>query len=425
MAPSLKIGRPAGRLWRHGDFLRLWGAQTISQFGTQITLLALPLVAIIALDASTFEVAALSAIEFLPFLLFSLPAGVWVDRLPRRPILVVADFGRAVALLTIPIAAAFAVLTIWQLFAVGFATGVLTVFFDVAYQSYLPSLVARDELVDGNAKLEVSRSAAQVGGPGIAGVLIDVLTAPYAIIADAASFLWSALLLFRIRKDEPKPERDPSSSMRTELAEGLRYVLREPRWRAISAYVASSNFFSSVVFAIFLLYAVRELGLSPLAIGIVLALGNLGWLGGALLVGRISRRLGPGPTAILAAMASGPPLFLIPLAPQSFPIPFLILAELLGGLAIVLFNINAISMMQAFTPQRLLGRMNASRRFMVWGTIPLGSLTGGALGTAIGLRPTLLAGAIGACFCFIPLLFSPLRTIRELGFPLETQVADA
>jgi MFS family permease len=273
MAPSLKIGRPAGGLWRQGDFLRLWGAQTISQFGTQITLLALPLVAIIALDASTFEVAALEAIEFLPFLLFALPAGVWVDRLPRRPILVVADFGRAVALLTIPIAAAFDVLTIWQLFAVAFATGVLTVFFDVAYQSYLPALVARDELVDGNAKLEVSRSAAQVGGPGIAGVLVDVLTAPYAIVADAVSFVWSALLLFRIRSIEPRPERDLASSLRSELAEGLRYVLRDPRWRAISAYVASSNFFFSVAFAVFLLYAVRELHLSPLTIGLVLALG--------------------------------------------------------------------------------------------------------------------------------------------------------
>jgi MFS family permease len=425
MAPSLKIRRPTGGLWRHGDFLRLWGAQTVSQFGTQITLLALPLVAILVLEASTFEVAALSAIEFLPFLLFALPAGVWVDRLPRRPILVIADFGRAAALLTIPIAGAFDALTIWQLFAVGFATGVLTVFFDVAYQSYLPALVTREDLVDGNAKLEVSRSAAQVGGPGIAGVLIDVLTAPYAIIVDAFSFLWSALLVFRIRTVEPHPKREATRSMRRELIEGLHYVLRDPRWRAISAYVASSNFFFNVAYAVFLVYAARELDLSPLAIGIMLALGGFGWLIGALIAGRVSRRLGPGPTTIVAAMASGPPLLLIPLAPQSFPIPFIVLSEVISGIAIVLFNINAISLMQALTPERLLGRMNASRRFLVWGTIPLGAVAGGALGTALGLRPTMVIGAIGASFCFIPLLFSPLRTIRDVDVPLEPQLADA
>jgi MFS family permease len=436
--PSRRLRRPRGDLWRHDDFLRLWAAQTVSQFGSQISLLALPLVAIVALNASTFEVAALGAMEFLPFLLFALPAGVWVDRLPRRPILVIADFGRAVALLSVPLAAGFDVLTIWQLFGVGFATGVLTVFFDVAYQSYLPSLVERDQLVDGNAKLEVSRSAAQVGGPGIAGVLVDAITAPYAILADAVSFLWSALLVFRIRRPEPKPERDAASSMRTELAEGLRYIVRDPRWRAISTYVASSNFCASIAFSVFLLYAVRQLGLSPLAIGIVLGLGNLGWLGGALVAGRVSRRLGPGPTTIIAAMASGPPLLLIPAAPQSFPIPFLILSELIVGACIVLYNVNAISLMQALTPHRLLGRMNASRRFIVWGTIPLGSFAGGGLGTAIGLRPTLWVGAIASCFCFLPMVFSPLRTIRELPeadtvavepddrrLPLETQVADA
>jgi MFS family permease len=433
---SLK--RPSGDLWCHDDFLRLWAAQTVSQFGSQISLLALPLVAIVALNSSTFEVAALGAIEFLPFLLFALPAGVWVDRLPRRPILVIADFGRAFALLSIPISAVFDVLTIWQLFAVGFATGTLTVFFDVAYQSYLPSLVARDQLVDGNAKLEVSRSAAQVGGPGIAGVLVDAITAPYAILADAVSFLWSSLLVFRIRRPEPKPERDSGSSMRAELVEGLRYIVRDPRWRAISIYVATSNFFWSVAFSIFLVYAVRGLNLSPLTIGIVLALGNLGWLGGALVVGRVSRRFGPGPTTILAAMISGPSLLLIPLAPHSFPIPFLIVSGLIAGVSVVLYNVSAISLMQALTPHRLLGRMNASRRFIVWGTIPLGSFAGGALGTEIGLRPTLWVGAIGACFCFLPMVFSPLWAIRELPeldavpvepddrrLPLETQVADA
>jgi predicted MFS family arabinose efflux permease len=192
----------------------------------------------------------------------------------------------------------------------------------------------------------------------------------------------------------------------------LRYILRDPRWRPISANIALSNFFFNVAYSIFLVYAARELDLGPLAIGIMVGLGGFGWLIGALVADRVSKRLGAGRTTIVAAVSSGPPLFLIPLAPQSFPIPFIVLSEVLSGVAIVLFNINAISLMQSLTPPRLLGRMNASRRFIVWGTIPLGALIGGALGTAIGLRPTLVVGAIGASFSFIPMLFSPLRDIR-------------
>ena len=185
---------PRGGLWRDSDFLRLWGAQTVSQFGSQVSAIALPFVAIVALDASAFSVAALGAVEMLPFLLIALPAGVWVDRLPRRPILIAGDLGRALALASIPAAWALDVLTIWQLYVVGFVVGVFTVFFDVAYQSYLPSLVSRGRLVDGNSKLEFSRSAAQVGGPGMGGLLVGAITAPYAVLVDAVSFLWSGLL---------------------------------------------------------------------------------------------------------------------------------------------------------------------------------------------------------------------------------------
>ena len=193
---------PTGGLWRHSDFLKLWSAETISQFGTQVSGLALPLVAIIVLDASAFEVAALGTVEFAPFILFTLPAGVWVDRLPRRPILIAGDFGRAALLATIPAAYVADVLTLGQLYVVGFLVGICTVFFDVAYQSYLPSLVERDHIVDGNSKLEVSRSVAQIGGPGIGGGLIELITAPYAILVDAVSFLASGLFVLRIRKNE-------------------------------------------------------------------------------------------------------------------------------------------------------------------------------------------------------------------------------
>ena len=203
---------PQGGLWRRGDFLKLWSAQTISQFGSAVSQVAIPLVAVLTLHASAFEVAALSTVEFLPFLLFTLPAGVWVDRLPRRPILVIADAGRALALGSIPLVAAVGHLTLAQLYVAGFVTGTLTVFFDVAYQSYLPSIVEREQLVDGNAKLEISRSAAQIGGPGLGGVLVRAFTAPYAILADAVSYLCSAAFLFGIRTKEVVPARTARSS---------------------------------------------------------------------------------------------------------------------------------------------------------------------------------------------------------------------
>ncbi len=410
-------GWSRGGLWRHPDFVRLWAGQTVSQFGSQVSQLALPLVAIVVLHATAFQVALLGTVDFLPFLLFTLPAGVWVDRLPRRPILIVADAGRALTLASIPLVAAIGSLALWQLYAVGFVAGTLTVCFDVAYQSFLPSLVERDELVEGNSKLEVSRSGAQIAGPGLAGVLIQAVTAPYAILADAASFVCSAYFLTRIRRREPKPTRDRSSRMRTEIAEGLRYVLRDARWRSLTAYVATVNFFWNLAFSIVLVYLVRRLHLSAGLIGLAFGLGNIGWLLGALFAGRLSRRFGLGPTLIAAAALGGPPVFLIPLAPRSFPIPFLVAEQMIVGASIVVYNINAISLIQALTPHRLLGRMNASRRFIVWGIIPLGSLTGGAIASTAGLRTTLFVGATGACFAFLPMAFSPLRSIRALPEP--------
>ena len=237
---------PRGGLWRHPDFLKLWSSQSISLLGTEISQLAIPLAAILVLDASAFEVAAIGVAEFLPFLLFALPAGVWVDRLRRRPILVIADVGRGLALATIPVFYAFDALTIWQLYVVTFAVGTLTVFFDVAYQSYLPSLVNREQLVDGNSKLEVSRSAASLAGPGIAGVLVAAITAPYAILVDAISFFASGGFIFGIRREEPPPEKAEQPSMRKELAEGLRYLLGHRYWRPITATVALSNGFGAL-----------------------------------------------------------------------------------------------------------------------------------------------------------------------------------
>jgi MFS family permease len=411
---------PAGGLWRHADFLKLWSAETISQFGSQITGLALPLVAIITLDVSPFAVSALFVVELAPFLLISLPAGVWVDRLPRRPILIVGDFGRAALLLTIPIAFWLDVLTIWQLYAVGFLFGTLTVFFDVAYQSYLPSLVEREQLVEGNSKLEISRSAAQLGGPALAGILVGLLKAPVAILFDAISFLGSGLFVLGIRKrEEGVPTRaerkEAKSSMRAELSEGLRWVLGNAYLRTISATTATYNFFGSLMFAILLVYLVRELEMSPGVIGLALAIGNVGYLAGALTTSRISGWIGVGP-AILAGALCGISALLVPLAPQdaSAAIPFLVVYVTVAGFGVVLYNVTQVSMRQAITPERLQGRMNSVIRFIVWGVMPLGQLAGGAVATIVGLRAAIWVGAIGSALAWLPLLIGPVLKLREV-----------
>ncbi len=405
--------RPGG-LWRHRDFLWLWSSQTVSQFGSQVSQLALPIVAIVALRESAFAVAMLGMVEFLPFLLLSLPAGVWVDRLPRRPMLVAADVLRAVALATVPIAYWLDALTIWQLYVVGFVVGVGTVFFDVAYQSYLPTLVKRDQLSDGNSKLEVSRSAAQLGGPGLGGVLIGILTAPVAVVVDAISFVVSALLIGRIRTTERKPLAEDRRSLLSELWEGLRYVVKHEYVRGMAASVAIFNFFGNVGGSILLVYLVRDLGMSVTTIGLVLGLGNVGFLAGAFVAKRVETRLGVGRT-IVGSMALSPfGLLLVPLATRDSAVPLLLASGVIVGFAVVLYNVSAISLMQAITPDRLLGRMNASRRFIVWGVIPLGSLTGGVLASTVGLRPTLFVGAIGASLAILPLLFSPVRSLQRV-----------
>lgn len=419
---------PTGGLWRHPDFIKLWSAETVSRFGSEISGLALPLAAIIVLDATVFEVAALGVVEFMPFLLVSLPAGVWVDRLPRRPILVVADVGRAALLASIPIAYGLDALTIWQLYIVGFLVGTFTVFFDVAYQSYLPSLVERGQLIEGNSKLEISRSGSQIAGPGLAGLLVGWLTAPVAILVDAFSFVGSALFLFRIRRREnliqTPVEGEPRRRMRGEIAEGLRYVLRHRYLRNIAACTATFNFFGSFIGAIVIVYAVRVLDMSPVLIGLVLTFSNVGPLIGALTANKISGRIGVGPTIISSTAIAGPMFLSVPLAPHGHAsIAVLAPAFAVGGLANVVYNVTQVSLRQAITPERIQGRMNSVMRFIVWGTIPLGSLLAGALASKIGLRQTLWIGGIGCCLPFLPVLFSPVRSLRELPESAEEEPA--
>ncbi|HUZ98811.1 MAG TPA: MFS transporter [Gaiellaceae bacterium] len=413
--------RPRGDLWSHADFLKLWTGQSISELGSQVSQLAIPWLAAVGLHASPIEFSLLGVLGFLPFILFALPAGVWVDRLRRRQILIVGDGARAVLLTLIPILWATGVLRIWHLLVLQFVIGCFTVFFDVAYQSYLPALIEREHLVDGNSKLQLTVSVAQVGGPSMTGGLIAVITAPYAIVVDAASFVISTVFMLRMKHRETPPSHDadiPRPKMWPQVKEGLAWVLGNRQLRAIAGCTGTSNFFGQVLFAIFVLYAVRVLHLSSVELGVVLAVGSVGSVIGALLANRMQKRLGVGRAIVSYAVVFSCAGILFPLAPRSSPIPELMAGFALFGFASVSYNITQVSLRQAITPERLQGRMNAAMRWIVWGTIPLGTLTGGAIGQAVGLRAAMWVGAIGGVPVFLWVLLSPVRSIRTMPEPV-------
>jgi MFS family permease len=415
------IARPGG-LWRHREFVKLWTGQTISRLGSEISQLAIPLAAALVLHASPAQMGLLGAFEFAPFLLLSLFAGVWVDRVHRRPVLIVADVGRAIFLGSIPVAAILGVLRIEQLYGVGLLTGVLTVFFDVAYQAYLPVLVSREHLVEGNSKLEVSRSVAQIAGPGVAGALVQLVTAPMAVIVDALSFVASVIFLLFIRTPEPPPVRHAgkAGSVWSELREGLAVVLGNPLLRSIAGCTATSNLFGNAMQAIYVLYVTRELGLQPAVIGLIYAISGPGALLGAVIAGWLAERFGLGAT-ILGSIALFEAInLLIPLVggPTVVIVGTLMLVAFVSGLTNPVYNVNQVSLRQAITPDRLQGRMNASMRFIVWGTIPLGALLGGSLGEALGIRPTIALMAVCGLLAPLWVVLSPVRQLRAQPVPV-------
>jgi len=406
-------------LWRHRDFVKLWSAQTISQFGDEVTGLALPLVAIITLGASPLEIGLLGTFQFLPFILLTIPAGVWVDRMRRKPVLIGADIGRALLLTSIPVAFIGGWLSIPQLYFVGFMVGCLEVFFDIAYQSYLPAVIEREQLTEGNAKLELSSSASSVIGPGVAGFLVELVRAPFAILFDALSYLGAVVMLLIIRRPEVPPAphdaaTGPRPSMRTEAIEGLRYVLGHRYLRSIAACTGTLNLFGNIGGVILLIYIVNELGITAGTVGIIFAIANLGVLFGALTAERLARWIGIGPTIVWSAFISAFALIPVAIAPREAPVPFLVASGVIGAATAVIYNVNQVSLRQAITPERMLGRMNATMRFVVWGTIPIGSIVGGFLGGLIGLQATIWVGAIGSFLGFLPVFFSQVRTLRRI-----------
>jgi MFS family permease len=414
--------RPTGGLWSHPDFLKLWTGQSISELGSQVSQLAIPWLAAVELHASPLAFSLLGVLGFLPFILFALPAGVWVDRLRRRQILIVGDSARAALLALIPILWAAGVLQIWHLLVLEFVIGIFTVFFDVAYQSYLPALIEREHLIDGNSKLQLTVSIAQVGGPTVSGTLIAAITAPYAIVVDAVSFAISSVFMIGMKHRENLPRQDaaePRPHMWPQVKEGLAWVVGNRNLRAIAGCTGTSNFCSGLMFSIVILYMVRVLHLSSIQAGAVFAVGSAGSIAGALLANRLGKKFGVGSAIVFMAVIFSFGGLAYPLAPKSFPLPLLMAGQLLFGFSAVAYNILQVSYRQAITPERLQGRMNAAMRWIVWGTIPLGTLTGGAIATGTNLKTALWVGAIGELFAAVPLLLSSVRKIGEMPAPVD------
>jgi MFS family permease len=404
-------------LLRELDFRRFWAGQTISLFGDQITLLALPLAAVLELHAHAAEMGLLTAAALAPHLLLSLGAGAWLDRRPRRrPFMIAADLCRAGLLATVPLADALGGLTMAQLYAIAFATGVCSVFFDVSYPTVFVSTIPRDKLLDANGLLSQSRAFAYVGGPSLAGALVQLLKAPITLLIDAASFLGSAFFLARLGAPEPPLEHEEPAPLRTRLLVGLRFILASPTYRASLLSTATLNFFNFMFFALFVLFATQELNVRPGTLGVVLGVGALGGVIGAFLAAPLGRRIGVGPAFLLGSFLFPAPLVLVPLArgPHGLVLAMLFTAEFLSAVGVMVLDINGNSINVAITPDRLRARVTGAHRFVNYGVRPLGSLAGGLVGAWIGLRPTLWLATVAAIAGVLWLLPSPIPRLREL-----------
>ncbi|MFJ5806203.1 MFS transporter [Streptomyces sp. NPDC093093] len=401
-------------LLRDPDFGRLFAATALGQLGDRVIYLALPIVAIVALNAGELQVGVLTAMTTAGSLLVGLPAGAWVDRVRKRSVMIGTDLARALILLTIPVAWWTDLLTIRWLCAVALAHGVLTVFFDVAHVSYLPHLVGRDHLVEGNAKLSAIRSVTSISGPGVAGPMIGWIGAPATLLVSSVGMAWSGLLASGIRKPERKPEPSGRPRLGREIKEGLKFVLRYPALRAIVLGDAVFNLFLVMYQTMLLVFLERELGLGSFGIGLVFSGMGCGALTGALLATRVSKWVGQGPVIWLAPLLTCPLTVLMPMARPGWSVfvaVFGLAALSLGG--VVRFVAQA-GFQQALTPDRLLGRMSATARFVSSGGIPLGGLLGGASGSVFGATATLWIGAAGMTVSAVPTFLSPLRTMRAL-----------
>ncbi len=409
---------PRRGLWREPDFLKLWAGQAVSQIGSWITLVGIPMTAALLLKASPLQMGFLNGAGAGSILVFGLFAGAWADRLRRRPILIWTDLGRAAILGTVPMAVAFGRLTMGHLYVVTALTAVLTVFFDVSYQAYLPSLVSAENILEGNSKMALSESVAGVVGPGLTGVLIQALTAPIAILFDAISFLGSALSLLLIRKPEPPPVSVAAPHMGREIMEGLRVSWHDPILRTLLVRSATAALCLGFGGSLYILFAVRELKIGAVLLGAIISVGGFSELFGALAAERLVQRFGFGTTIIGSALLIGVAGLLPPLAHGSVALcaVFLAIAQL-GDMAWSIYNINVLTLRQAVAPSHLLGRVNSAAHLMFRGVLPLGALLGGAVAEWVGLRGAMFAGAAGFLLSTLWLVFSPIRRLRDVPKP--------
>lgn len=409
--------RAKGSLWRHRDFMLLWGGQTISEIGAAVTLLALPLTAVVVLKASTFEVGLLTSATTAAFALIALPAGAIVDRHAKRGIMLACDVARALIIGSVPLAWALGILTLGQLYVVALMAGVATVFFDVSYQSYLPVLLPQEHLMGGNGKLGATQSFAQLAGPGLGGGLVAAVGAAGTMTTGAVSYVVSVASLLAIRtREEPTVPAAERRNLRAEIAEGLKFVVGHPILRKIVACTGTSNLFGTMAIAVEIVFLVRVLHVRPAFTGVLLAIGALGGVIGGVVSGRLARWIGSARIIWFSILVFGLPQIVAALAEPGwrvalFPLGFA--AYLFSG---VVYNVAQVSYRQAVCPPRLMGRMNAAVRWIVWGTMPLGGVIGGALGATIGVRPTLWIAFAGSWAAGFWVFFSPLRSMRDISF---------
>jgi len=403
-------------LWHDRNFLTMWSGQAFAQFGAQITELALPVVAVLLLQANEAELGFLNASAVAAFLVVGLPAGAWVDRMRKRHVMIWADLVRAIALLSLPVLWWLGLLHIWHMFVVAAIVGVATVFFDVSYQSIIPSLVDGEHIAEANGKLESTAQVAGMAGPAAGGWLIGAITAPFAILVTVLTYLVSFIALLFTKDTERLQPKDERQHILSEIGEGLRWVFGNRLLRRIVGTTAVSNFFSTLSFTLLPLFLLRELGFTATGMGVIFSLAAVGGLLGAMATPHVVRVVGEARAIPLSAIAFSVVAVLLPVAAvvPSFAFPLLVVQGFVASFTVLVYNITQVTFRQRVTPRRLLGRMNASIRFVVWGVMPLAALLAGGLGTWLGVVPTMWIGAIGQLTSALFVVIGPFWAMREL-----------
>lgn len=413
---SQGVAGTKGSLWRDRNFLTFWTGQAFSQFGAQITELAIPVLAVLVLNATEFEVGVLTAANVAAFLVVGLPAGAWIDRMRKRHVMIWADAVRAVTLAAVPVLWLSGTLHIWHLIVVALIMGVATVFFDVSNQSLVPSLVRPGHIAEANGKLQSTEQLANLTGPAVGGWLIGIIAAPLAIVVTVGTYLVSFVAMLFTRDDEVRRAPEDHQPIMKEIGEGLRWVFGNPLLRRIVATTGFANLFGTMAATLLPIYLLRVLGLTPVEMGVIFSLGAVGGLVGAMATPHIVKRFGEARTLPISVIGFSLAPLLLPVAtlvPQ-IAFPFLVVQTFLMSFTVLLYNITQVTFRQRITPTRLLGRMNASIRFCVWGVMPIAALVAGALGTWIGVVPTLWIAASFEMLAGLFVIIGPFWGMRDL-----------